>query len=241
MPITRCPECGAQVRVEDPDLGYDVECPTCRAVFRAGGAAAPRRGDDPDETFPLRDDPADRPSRRRPADDEDDDDDRPRRRGRRRRDDDLDDEEVVEEARRAIHLPALLSMIVAILAILYQLADTAFVLLNPQALQGNPFMAPGGQPPPMEAIIGIKVFAISWCALTLVGTISMLRMKSHSFAMAAMVLQMVPCSGPCCLVGLPLGIWGLVSLNRPDVSDGFKLAARGVQPRERDDDFDDDR
>ena len=32
---------------------------------------------------------------------------------------------------------------------------------------------------------------------------------------------MVPCISPCCLVGLPIGIWALVVLNKPEVKGSF--------------------
>jgi hypothetical protein len=31
----------------------------------------------------------------------------------------------------------------------------------------------------------------------------------------------VPCISPCCLVGLPIGIWALVVLNKPEVKSSF--------------------
>jgi hypothetical protein len=32
---------------------------------------------------------------------------------------------------------------------------------------------------------------------------------------------MIPCTGPCCIVSLPLGIWALVVLMSPDVKAAF--------------------
>ena len=33
---------------------------------------------------------------------------------------------------------------------------------------------------------------------------------------------MVPCISPCCLLGLPFGIWALSVLNKPHVQAAFK-------------------
>jgi hypothetical protein len=42
-----------------------------------------------------------------------------------------------------------------------------------------------------------------------------------SLAVAASILVMIPCISPCCLIGLPVGIWSLVVLMRPDVKAAF--------------------
>lgn len=40
--------------------------------------------------------------------------------------------------------------------------------------------------------------------------------------MAVSILSMVPCVSPCCLLGLPVGIWALVVLNTPEVKQAFR-------------------
>ena len=39
--------------------------------------------------------------------------------------------------------------------------------------------------------------------------------------MTASILAVVPCVSPCCLVGLPIGIWALVVLSKPEVKSQF--------------------
>jgi hypothetical protein len=53
------------------------------------------------------------------------------------------------------------------------------------------------------------------------GALKMKKLESHAFAMAASILAMLPCVSPCCLVGLPIGIWALVVLNKPEVKSAF--------------------
>jgi len=94
--IKPCPGCGGRLSVAPADLGTDVECPYCKANFRAtrakGTAPAPPPAPPKVSAFestddagrPRRDDD-DRPSRRRRDElDDDEDDDRPRIRTRRR-------------------------------------------------------------------------------------------------------------------------------------------------------------
>jgi TM2 domain-containing membrane protein YozV len=87
--IAPCPSCAARLTVARTDLGSDVECPYCKAVYKAvvpgtaGVTKASVRGDSP-KRRPADDDDDDRPSRRR-RDDDEDDDDRPRRNRRKSR------------------------------------------------------------------------------------------------------------------------------------------------------------
>jgi ABC-type proline/glycine betaine transport system permease subunit len=51
----------------------------------------------------------------------------------------------------------------------------------------------------------------------------MRKLKSYSFAMAMLILNMIPCCNSCCcLVGLPIGIWGLTVLMKPEVKRAFQ-------------------
>lgn len=71
--------------------------------------------------------------------------------------------------------------------------------------------------------------------LILFGGVQMARLKSRGLGLTASVLAMIPFfSSCCCVLGLPVGIWAIVTLNQQDVKAAF--AAGG--PR---DDFADDR
>lgn len=52
------------------------------------------------------------------------------------------------------------------------------------------------------------------------GGFQMLRHRHHSACMAAAIAASLPCSVCCCL-GMPFGIWALVTLNRADVRTAF--------------------
>jgi ABC-type proline/glycine betaine transport system permease subunit len=50
----------------------------------------------------------------------------------------------------------------------------------------------------------------------------MLKLKSWTAAVVANVLMMIPCfSSCCCIIGVPLGIWGLIVLFNKDVKSAF--------------------
>jgi hypothetical protein len=50
----------------------------------------------------------------------------------------------------------------------------------------------------------------------------MKRLENHGMSMAAAIIAMVPCISPCCLIGLPIGIWALTVLNDPSVKAAFR-------------------
>jgi hypothetical protein len=53
------------------------------------------------------------------------------------------------------------------------------------------------------------------------GGVKLQRLESHTLCLVAIILAMLPCGCNCCL-GLPVGIWALVVLNRPEVRSQFR-------------------
>jgi len=66
------------------------------------------------------------------------------------------------------------------------------------------------------AVIGILT-----SVLIFVGGLKMKKLESYGFAMAASIIAMIPCISPCCFLGLPVGIWALVVLAKPEVKSAF--------------------
>jgi hypothetical protein len=69
--------------------------------------------------------------------------------------------------------------------------------------------------------IVLRVIGIAVCIFILYGAVKMKKLESHGMAVAASILAMIPCLSPCCIVGLPIGIWALVILNKTEVKDSF--------------------
>jgi hypothetical protein len=63
--------------------------------------------------------------------------------------------------------------------------------------------------------------------LTIFGALQMKNLKNYGLAMAASIVALLPCVGPCCCIGLPIGIWSIVTLVKPEVKAGFDAANRG--------------
>jgi hypothetical protein len=68
----------------------------------------------------------------------------------------------------------------------------------------------------VQGLIGLAVGAF-----VIYGSQQMMKLQSYSLATAACIVSMVPCISPCCITGIPLGIWGLVVLNDPLVKSAF--------------------
>ena len=77
-----------------------------------------------------------------------------------------------------------------------------------------------------ESIMGIRVgFGILLIIVN--GFIFMAAMKMKSLegytqARVASILALVPCIGPCYILGIPFGIWALVVLGKPEIRDAFR-------------------
>ncbi len=63
-------------------------------------------------------------------------------------------------------------------------------------------------------ILVTSVFVI-WAAL------QMKQLRGWTLSVVGSIVAMVPCLGPCCIVGIPIGIWALVVLMKPEVKAAF--------------------
>lgn len=73
----------------------------------------------------------------------------------------------------------------------------------------------------MGASRGLNVMALLLDGLLIFGALQMRQLKSYPLAMASAIVAMLPCAGCCCLVGLPVGIWALVTINKPEIKAAF--------------------
>jgi GYF domain 2 len=69
--------------------------------------------------------------------------------------------------------------------------------------------------------IANSIFGLAMSALIFIGATKMQSLRSYEFAMTAAILAMVPCLTPCCVIGLPFGIWAVVALSKAGVKSQF--------------------
>jgi hypothetical protein len=68
----------------------------------------------------------------------------------------------------------------------------------------------------VSAIIGLGISGfIVWASM------QMKQLRNWNMSVAASIVAMLPCIGPCCLIGIPVGIWSLMTLMKPEVKSAF--------------------
>ena len=132
-----------------------------------------------------------------------------------------------QPARVQVAGPAIGLMVVAALNLVNGLIGLLQVGLMVFLSLVDPNIAKSGQQRWIMGGIGLGVYG-TWgvvllcvAATILVGAIRMKKLESRGLAMTASILAMIPCIS-CCLVGLPIGIWSLVVLAKPEVSGEFR-------------------
>jgi hypothetical protein len=68
----------------------------------------------------------------------------------------------------------------------------------------------------ISAAVGLVI-----AGLIIYAALEMKKLNQWTLAVVASILAMVPCISPCCIVGLPIGIWSLVVLMKPEVKAAF--------------------
>jgi hypothetical protein len=93
---------------------------------------------------------------------------------------------------------------------------------------------PSGMDPQVDRLIQTMVGALSIIScvfgmvlsfVILYGALQMKKVRGYGWAMASSIVALVPFVSPCCLLGLPIGIWALVVLLKPEVKAAFKQPA----------------
>ncbi len=67
-----------------------------------------------------------------------------------------------------------------------------------------------------DVLLALVSVAVLW------GGIQMLQLRNYKYAYGTAVLAAIPCVGPCCLLGVPTGIWALFVLHREEVRQSFR-------------------
>jgi hypothetical protein len=135
----------------------------------------------------------------------------------------------IDEAERLVQGPATGLTVTAGLGIAVAALNFGLVALQLAGGLGPGPGAPGA--PPGQAFVDTisgaagGLVGLATSAVILVGASRMKKLQSHSFGVVAAVIALLPCVSPCCIVGLPIGIWALTTLNNPVVKDAFRAVA----------------
>ena len=123
--------------------------------------------------------------------------------------------ELVKGPATGLIVVAVLGVIVQIVGIIFNLAGASFMPRHqmPSDAWVNMFSGTVGV---VSGVIGILL-----SGLIFAGAMKMKKLESHGLAVAASIVAMIPCLSPCCLLGLPIGIWAAVVLFKPEVKGAF--------------------
>jgi hypothetical protein len=69
--------------------------------------------------------------------------------------------------------------------------------------------------------MGSSFIGILVAGFIIYAALKMKELNQWGLAMAASILAMIPCISPCCILGLPIGIWCLTVLTKPEVKSAF--------------------
>ena len=199
MPIEfRCVQCGKLLRTEDGTEGRQAQCPACGSLCAVPSREQPLPP--PAETFEAFEPGQQRHPTAEPF-----------------------PGESARLARQKVAGPAIALLVIAILGMglqLLSIAGNLFMFAFPQPdLKFN-----GGLPIQVQVAVNSAsaVLGLAFGVLILFGAVKMKNLEYYGLSIAASIVAMLPCVSPCCLLGLPFGIWALVVLSDPTVKASFK-------------------
>lgn len=67
----------------------------------------------------------------------------------------------------------------------------------------------------------INLLGVALNIFVLFGALKMMRLQNFNLVLAACIVALIPCTGCCCILGLPFGIWALVVINKPEIKSQF--------------------
>lgn len=112
---------------------------------------------------------------------------------------------------------AILNFVTAAASLMMQIAGVNF-------MQGPPGMGDEAMMRMWSGSIALisNLVSIGIGVLILIGGLKMKKLENFGLAVTSAILAALPCTSPCCLVGIPIGIWALVVLFRPEVKESFR-------------------
>ena len=110
---------------------------------------------------------------------------------------------------------AVLGALAQVISLIFNLAGASIMSQSqmPKEAWANMFSGTVG------VISNIIAFLLS--GLIFLGAMKMKKLENYGLAITASIVAMIPCLSPCCLLGLPIGIWALVVLSKPEVKSAF--------------------
>lgn len=118
----------------------------------------------------------------------------------------------------AIMVATIIGMVLAVIGILINALGMGLAASQQQSHSQQDILGPL-----VSSVFGIvqAVIGLIIGVVILIGVTRMMKLQSWGFSLAACIMAMIPCVSPCCLLGLPFGIWGIVVLCDEQVKAAF--------------------
>lgn len=209
-----CSHCGQTLRVPDGNEGRSAKCPACGGLSTVPGGPSPAGGEGwsgqaATSATGFVPDPSVGPGGFIPPATHAAYDPRLERRA----------------AKDRVAGPATGLIVCAILNIILWIGLLAFYSVMAFVVPMEEEMGPNEAAFAMIAMIAIYgtmgLVAIVVNIISIVGAVRMKKLRSRGFAMAAAILQMIPCFSSCWPLGLGMGIWAIIVLSDPAVGRCF--------------------
>lgn len=208
--IVDCQFCNRKLRVPDDLLGRRVKCPTCAQEFTAQ-ASTPAPAPPPGFALPGAAPRGPTPAPPPPP---------PRSYAPSSPYDEFGEcRPSTSSARDAVIAPAVALLVAGIIGLVSMggltVLGTLGWLMEDAAHANAEEVA--------EFITGVLMFTVAALANAAIifCAIQMQRLKSYALALTGAILAVIPGISPCCVLGIPFGIWALVVIHQPDVKNAF--------------------
>lgn len=133
-------------------------------------------------------------------------------------------------AQNQVNVPAILLMVVGGLTVLSALWGLVQAISGSNAAQMAELLNNPDLPPQFKSYMSTasrigpfgSLFQLVLGGMTAFGGLKMKNLQSYPLAIAASIIAIIPCFGSCCCTGIPVGIWSLIVLNKPEVKAAFR-------------------
>lgn len=138
-----------------------------------------------------------------------------------------------DPAREALNVPGILMMVFGGLMILSSLFGLVSSALTGNANQDalRPLMDDPNIPANLKQMLAtmtgpgaklINLLSMALSGFMAFGGFQMRNLKNYPLCMAACIVAMLPCTSSCCCIfTMPVGIWALVTMMKPEIKNAF--------------------
>jgi len=113
---------------------------------------------------------------------------------------------------------AILNVVTAVLGLVWSAVQDQFLDLSTMPAESAEFQRKIN----MFFSVPATILGLGLAITTLIGSLSMMKLKSYNFAMATAIIMLIPCGNCCCFLNIGAGIWALVVLSKPEVKTAFE-------------------